>query len=132
MSIIDKMKGAMDSVTGGAAEVVLEHSGTFATGQVIKVKVTATSTGREVKAKGAFIDLRGRKKSAVGQVTGAVVATASHEFKIADGFLLPPHEGTAIDGEFTVPEIDPELDWEIRGRLDTFGNDPDSGFKDIR
>ena len=132
MSILDKMKGAMDSVTGGSAEVTLEHAGTFSAGQTIKVTVTAISTGREVKAKGAFIDLRGRGKSAVGQVAGAVVATASHTFKIADGFTLPPHEGTTIEGEFTVPSIDPELDWEIRGRLETFGNDPDSGFKDIR
>jgi hypothetical protein len=132
MSIIDKMKGAMDSITGGAAEVTLEHAGTFSEGQTIKVKVTAVSTGGEVKAKGAYIDLRGRGKGAVGQVTGAVVASASHTFKIADDFTLPPYEGTSIEGEFTVPAIDAALDWEIRGRLDTFGNDPDSGFKDIR
>src|SRR5262245_2207534 len=99
MSILDKMKGAMDSITGGGAEVTLEHTGTFAAGQVIKVKVTVLSTGGEVKAKGVYVDLRGRGKSAVGQVTGAVVATASHEFKLADGFTLPPHEGTAIEGE---------------------------------
>jgi hypothetical protein len=132
MGIIDNLKGAIDSVTGGGAEITLEHSGTFAAGQVIKVKVIAVSTGNEVKAKGVFIDLRGRGKNTVGQVTGAVVAAASHEFRIADGFSLPPHEATAVDGEITIPEIDPALDWEIRGRLETFGNDPDSGFKDIR
>lgn len=132
MGIVDLMKGAVDSVTGGGAEVTLEHSGTFAAGQVIKVKVIAMSTGNDIKVKGAYIDLRGRGKSAVGQATGAVVATASHAFQIAEGFTLPAHDATAIEGEVTVPDIDPALDWEIRARLETFGNDPDSGFKDIR
>ena len=132
MSIMDKVKGAMDSVTGGGATVTLEHTGTFAAGQAIKVKLTAASTGREVKTKGVFVDLRGKGKSTVGQIAGKVVPTASHEFKIGEAFTLPPNETKLFEGEFTVPDIDANLDWEIRGRLDAFGNDPDSGWKDIR
>ncbi len=132
MSIVDKMKGAMDSVTGGAAEVTLEHTGTFAAGQVIKVKIVAMSTGNDVDIKAVYIDLRGRGKGVIGQLAGSVKASASHEFKIADGFTLHAHDATAIEGEITVPDIQVDLDWEIRGRLETVGNDPDSGFKDIR
>jgi hypothetical protein len=133
MSIIDKMKGAMNSVTGGGATVTLEHSGTFKGGSTITVKVGATSTGAEVKSKGVYIDLRGKKKSTVGQVTGNVVAAANHEFKIGEDFTLAAKESKQFEALVQIPaDIDPELDWEIRARIDTFGNDPDSGFKDIR
>jgi 1,4-dihydroxy-2-naphthoyl-CoA synthase len=111
--------------------VQLEHTGTFAAGQTIKVKVTATSTGRDVKTEGVFIDLRGRGKSVIGQVAGNVVASASHSFKIADALTLAAAESRVFEGEVQVPVIDPGLDWEIRARLETFGNDPDSGFVDI-
>ena len=132
MSIVDKMKGALNSVTGGAATVTLAHTGKFSAGESINVKIGATSTGGEVKANGVYIDLRGKAKNVVGQVAGNVVASAGHDFRIAEGFTLPPKETKTFEGAFTVPNIDPDLDWEIRARIDAFGNDPDSGFKDIR
>jgi hypothetical protein len=132
MSIVDKMKGALSSVTGGGATLTLEHTGKFSAGESIVVKISATSTGGEVKVNGVYIDLRGKPRHAVGQVAGNLVASGSHDFRIAEGFTLPPKETKLFEGAFTVPNIDPELDWEIRARIDTFGNDPDSGFKDIR
>src|SRR5688572_14783572 len=131
MSIMDKVKGAMNTVTGGGATVTLEQSGKFSAGESIKVKVTAASTGAELKANGVYVDLRGKTKSAVGQVAGNVVAQATFDFRIAEDFVLPPKETKMFEGAFTVPNIDPELDWEIRARIDAFGNDPDSGFVDI-
>lgn len=136
MSIIDKigdkMKGALHSVTGGAAEVALVYEGKFEPGSTLKCKVTATSTGPAFKATGVFVDMRGKKKNLVGQVAGNVIATRDHTIQIFDDFELAAKESRAFDGEVQVPsDIDPELDWEIRGRVEAFGNDPDSGFKDV-
>lgn len=121
MSIIDKigdkMKGALHSVTGGAAEVALVYEGTFAPGSTLKCKVTATSTGSPFKATGVFVDMRGKKKHIVGQVAGNVIASRDHTIQIFDDFELGAKESRAFDGEVEVPaDIDPELDWEIRGR----------------
>jgi hypothetical protein len=133
MSIMDKVKGAMNTVTGGGATVTLEHTGTFKAGGTITVKVGATSTGGEVKSKGVYVDLRGRKKDTVGQIAGNVVAAATHEFKVAEEFTLAAKETKLFESIVQIPaDINADLDWEIRGRIDTFGNDPDSGFKDIR
>jgi hypothetical protein len=133
MSIIDKMKGAMNTVTGGGATVTLEHTGAFKAGATITVKISATSTGGEIKSKGVYVDLRGRKKDTVGQIAGSVVAAASHEFKVGDEFTLAAKETKLFESLVQIPsDINPDLDWEIRGRIETFGNDPDSGFKDIR
>lgn len=132
MSIMDKMKGALDKVTGGGAKVTIEHKGKFAAGETLSVKVTATSTGAELKCNGVYVDLRGRGKSLVGQVAGTVHATANHEFKIAEAFVLPPKETKTFDANVVLPQLDANLDWEIRGRIDAPGNDPDSGFADIR
>jgi hypothetical protein len=132
MSIMDKVKGALDKVTGGGAKVTLEHTGKFAAGEKLAVKITATSTGGELKTNGVYVDLRGRGKSIVGQVAGNVVASANHDFKVAEAFVLPPKETKEFTGEITIPQIDANLDWEIRARLDATGNDPDSGFVDIR
>jgi hypothetical protein len=133
MSILDKVKGAVSAVTGGAATVTLEHTGSFAAGGTLQVKVSATAKGNEVKVNGVYVDLQGKGKSTIGQVTGAVLANKTHALKIAEGCTLAANESKTFEGTITVPaDLDANLDWEIRGRLDTFGNDPDSGFKDIR
>jgi hypothetical protein len=132
MSILDKVKGAVSAVTGGGAEVKLEHTGSFAAGGSLSVKVSATAKN-ELKINGVYVDLQGKGKSTIGQVTGTVLANKSHAFKIAEGCTLAAGESKTFEGTVTVPaDLDANLDWEIRGRLDAFGNDPDSGFKDIR
>jgi hypothetical protein len=132
MSIIDKMKGALHSVTGGAAEVALVYEGRFEPGATLKVKITATSTAGALRAQGVFVDMRGKKTSAIGQVTGNVIADRDHSVQIFDHFELAAKESRAFEGEVEVPaDIDASLDWEIRGRIEAFGNDPDSGFRDV-
>jgi len=133
MSIIDRMKGALHSVTGGGAEVTLEHTGTFAAGQTLKVKVGVTAAANELKSGGVFIDLQGKGKGTLGQVTGTVLAEKKHELKIAEGFTLAAKESKSFEADVTVPaDVSADHDWEIRARVEAFGNDPDSGFKDIR
>lgn len=132
MSIKDKMMGALHSVTGGAAEVALVYQGRFEPGATLTCRVTATSTAGPLEAHGVYVDMRGKKTDALGQVTGNVIAMRDHTVQIFDAFKLGPKESRAFDGEVEVPaDIDPTLDWEIRGRIETFGNDPDSGFEDV-
>src|SRR5262245_18082601 len=60
MGFLDKIKGAVNAVTGGAAKVTMEFKPSVAfPGDVIAVKITATSTGQQVKSKGVFVDLQG-------------------------------------------------------------------------
>lgn len=132
MSILDKMKGALNTVTGGAAEVALVYEGAFAPGATMKVKVTVTSTGAPFKAHGVFVDLRAKKTHAVGQVTGNLLAADDKSIQLFDDFELAAKESRSFDGEIEIPgDIDAALDWEIRGRAEAFGNDPDSGFRDV-
>ena len=137
MGILDSMKGALstatNAMTGGGATVGLEFAGDLVVGAPLKVTVTAVSTGAEVKAAGVFIDLRGRGKGSVAQAFGNVFAVAEHSFQIADAVTLAPNERRSFEAEVRVPpHLQHDLDWEVRARLDVSGNDPDSGFKDIR
>src|SRR3989304_6076715 len=52
MGFLDKLKGAVNAVTGGAAKVTMEFEPKAVyPGDVVRVKISATSTGSEVKAK---------------------------------------------------------------------------------
>ena len=62
MGLFDKLKAAVNFVSGGAATVSIEYSPTTAVaGSPIKVKVTALASA-EVKSKGIYIDLRAVEK----------------------------------------------------------------------
>ena len=58
------------------------------------------------------------------------------EFSIAPALVLPPSETKFFEGTVQLPPTAQpsfqgrytEHKWEIRGRLEAFGNDPDSGW----
>lgn len=145
MGFLDKIKGAVKAVTGGAAKVTLEYDPqTVAAGSGIKVKVSALSTGAEVKSKGLYIDLRGvedvrLKRGAVTGVDQSVhvsETTFEQAFQIAPEFVIAANETKLFEGVVEVPtDVSPTFNgklatykWEIQARVDAFGNDPDSGF----
>jgi hypothetical protein len=145
MGLFDKLKGAMNAVTGGAAKVFLEFQPqTGIPGQQVQVRVTTTSTGAEVKSGGIFIDLRATehvhiRANSVPNVPNEVrVSMPAFErtFQIAPAFVLPAGQTMTFEGTFQVPhEGQPtyegphaQNEWQIRGRMEAFGNDPDSGF----
>lgn len=157
MGFMDKLKAAASAVTGGAATVTIAYEPQVAySGDTIRVRVTASSTGQEVKSKGVFVDLQGREeiripRSAVsgmaatkgGQTWSGDVHTwkATHEqsFQIAPDLVLAPNETKQFEGSVQLPPgLQPsyrgayaEHKWEIRGRLEAFGNDPDSGWQPL-
>jgi sporulation-control protein spo0M len=148
MGFMDKLKAAAHAVTGGAAKVTIEYQPQVAfAGDSIQVKITATSTGAEVKSKGIFVDIRGLEviqldKHAANSQTDVHHSKATFEqsFQIAPEFVLPPKETKQFSGTLTVPpSLQPsykgnhaEHRWEIQGRVEAFGNDPDSGWQPLR
>jgi hypothetical protein len=149
MGFFDKIKGAVQAATGGAATVTIELSPSSALpGDAIEVKVVATSSGREVKSKGIFIDLRGQeminiKKGEIQDHDKAVqLVHTTHEsaVQIAPDFVLPAGGTMEFQGRVVIPsDARPTFDgrwgdhtWAARGRVEAFGNDPDSGFRPFR
>ncbi len=58
MSLLDRVKGALHAVTGGAARVqFLFGPQILFPGEQVEIGVSAASTGLEVQSKGLFIDL---------------------------------------------------------------------------
>ncbi len=148
MGLLSKLKGAVNSVTGGAAKVTVQFDPqTVKPGEEFSVRVTMTSTGNEVKSKGVFIDLQSMETIDIARNTAnndakIEIDTKTHEqsFLIAPAFVLGAGETQTFEGLVTIPlGIEPSYrgehashKWELRGRLDAVGNDPDSGFVGFR
>ncbi len=146
MGFLDKLKNAVNVVTGGAAKVELEMGNSFMfPGDEISVTIRATSTGGEVKSAGAYIDLNAVESvKFVDEKTKQEVSTSrvtmQQTFQIAPAFTLGPNESRTFEGKFRLPpQVLPSYqgsfarhECQIRGRIEAFGNDPDSGFVPVR
>jgi hypothetical protein len=148
MGFLDKLKGAVNAVTGGAAKVQIEYPQNLVFGgDMVPVKITATSTGAEVKSKGIFVDLEGvedvsirKGDSNVDQNVSASKRTFEQQFQIAPAFVLAAGGTQLFEGQIQLPATAlpsfrgnfVEHKWQIRGRVEATGNDPDSGWKPIR
>lgn len=151
MGFLDKMKGAVSAVTGGGADVSIEYPmQSVKPGDTMHVKVTVMSTGGEIKSNGVYVDVQAREH---GDITGSTRCescghmdsnarvrlskeTLDQKIPIAGAFVLQPNERKEFEADIQLPHGQPTYhgrsvhhDWEIRGRLEAFGNDPDSGYK---
>ena len=70
---------------------------------------------------------------ALGNMTTGIIAVLKGE---QPTFVLQPNERKEFEADITLPHGQPSYhgravhhEWQIRGRLEAFGNDPDSGFK---
>ena len=155
MGVFDKLKSATQAMTGGAAKVSIEYPlQTVFPGEPMSVRVTVVSAASgEVKSQGVFVDLL-----ATEHVTGSENATCprcqnkfsmpvreakktlEQSFPIASAMVLAPGQSQTFEAQLQVPSgaqpsyAGPQThhEWKIRGRLQSFGNDPDSGFQAIR
>lgn len=144
MGFFDKLKGAMNAVTGGAAKVSIEWSPPLAMpGEPITVRVTVASTGAAISSGGVFVDVAAHEQLNIPANTIQNVPainhqkqTFSHTFQIAPAFKLGPGEMRQYDGQITLPmQAQPtydgpfaDHDWGMQGRVEMTGNDPDSGY----
>lgn len=148
MGFFDKMKGAMNFVTGGAAKVSIEwQPATAMPGEPVMVRITATSTGSQVSSQGAFVDVAAVEEvkipmNSFGQHPSINHShqTFSHSFQISGPFQLAPNETKQFEGQFMLPhQLQPtydgryvDHDWRLQGRIEASGNDPDSGWIKVR
>lgn len=149
MGFFDKIKGAMNAVTGGGAKVSLEFQPPIAhPGHPLHVRITVVSTGGEIKSKGVFVDLVGNEviklpKGTVANQAADIHATKAsfqQEFQISPAFVLGANETKMFEGAIQLPPaLEPSYtgalakhEWKIQGRMEATGNDPDSGWLDIR
>jgi hypothetical protein len=150
MGLFSAIKNAVKSVTGGAATVTIEYPATAYAGDEVQVRIVCTSTGGEVKSQGVFIDLQGAEKVSIKggsqnssgekQDINVVNNTFSQAFQISGPMVLGANETREFTGTFRIPTgLQPSYngvhvhhEWQVRGRLEAWGNDPDSGFKPMR
>ncbi len=144
MGLFDKLKSAVNAVTGNAAKVTMEFQPAVGfPGQVVQVRITATSTGGALNSKGVFVDLLGTEaihlKGGDHDVHHSET-TLTTELQVGGPFQLGPNETKQFAGQFTVPpNAQPSYagrhvhhTWQIRGRIEATGNDPDTGFLAFR
>ena len=148
MGFLDKVKGAVNAVTGGAAKVTFDFEPKVAlAGENLRVKVSVLSTGAEVKSGGVFVDLRAReevhiRKSEIQAERDVSLAKSTFDqgFQVAPEFVLAAGETKHFEGGVSLPaDLQPSFKgaygehfWEIRARVEAFGNDPDSGWVRLR
>lgn len=154
MGVFDKLKAATQAMTGGAAKVSIAYplQAVFP-GEPMAIQITVMSSGGEVKSQGVFVDLVAQE-----HVTASENATCprcqnkfstpvreakktfEQSFPVAPAFVLSPGETRAFPVMLPVPSgaqptyAGPQThhEWKIRGRMQSFGNDPDSGFQVLR
>jgi len=145
MSIFDKVKdvagkvgsvakGMTDVVTGKGAELTLVTKGALAGGGTIHVTMSVKSTGGAIKAEGAFIDLYGEDdpdENALEKAKEFVMREKGpkHALRVSDAFVINAGETQIFEADVKLPaELSKDFTWMVRGRIDTFGNDPDTGW----
>ena len=150
MGFLGKMKNA---ITGGGANVSIEYpTKSLQPGDSIHVKVTVISTGSEVKTQGVFVDLKGEEQGHVhgsarcskcGDYDSRTRVSVQHKtydqsIPLSGAFTLGANEKKVFEGDVQLPgNVQPTYhgtinhEWSVRGRLEGFGNDPDSGFQTI-
>ena len=119
------------------ARVTLELASASAyPGGPLRVKLVIRA-GALLEARGVFVDLVATES--VHQ-PGPLTTRHKHTVRIAGDFALAAGEVRSIDATVTIPvTAQPTFagafashTWSIRGRLATFGHDPDSGYQPLR
>ncbi|MEZ4403734.1 MAG: hypothetical protein R3B06_27165 [Kofleriaceae bacterium] len=148
MGFFDKLKGAVHAVTGGAATVEITYAERVTAGQAVPVKVSVTSKGAEIKSKGIFVDFRGAERISISKRDDSKLSEDFHrdldhskqEFQLCGEFVLGAGETKVVEGTINLPSsLQPSYEgrftknvYEVQGRLEAKGNDPDSGWKPMR
>ncbi len=142
MGFLDRLTKASHAITGGGANILIQYpKRVFRVGERFKVRVTVKSTGYDVESGGVFVDIKAVEKGTVGgpgdDSASVNRKTVDMSFPLTPSLVLGANERRVLDGIIQVPSGEPtyygSIDhrWFIRGRLEAFGNDPDTGFVEI-
>ena len=145
MGFMDSLKSMVNSVTGGSATVTIQlQQACVFPGEPVSFKITARSNGAEVKSKGAYVDIFAEEKvSLVDETTKQEInrarTTIQQTIQVAAAFVLAPDEVKEFTGTFEFPAnalptfagAFTQHRCQLRGRIEAFGNDPDSGYQTI-
>jgi len=141
MGLFDSAKNL---VSGNHATVTIEKPAAAFTMMPITVKVKVTAK-QDLEADGVYVDV-----TAVETVSWKIEgmptpnfrteSTYANKFKVANGFKMKSGESKEFTAIITLPKDCPVSyagsnathKIQLQGRLDTKGNDPDSGWQDIR
>lgn len=135
---------AKNLVTGDHAEVKIEKPAFAHTLMPIACKIKITAK-QDLDSDGVYIDVTATETVA-WKVEGMPVpnfrteSTYANKFKVANGFKMKKGETKELTAIVTLPKDCPVTytgananhKVQIQARLDTKGNDPDSGWQDIK
>ena len=148
MGLFDKLKQATNFITGGGANITLAPEGSeFDKAAPIKVRITAQIKDAPLNATSVYMDIRAREyvslhKNINGKneninedhisfthkvqtvLTAALEGKQTYDWELE--FSLPSNAQPTFHGTMA------HQVWEIKGALDVKGNDPDSGWIEIR
>lgn len=156
MGFLDKLKSVRNMVTGGGATVTLEVEEPSRT-QPFRVHIKAVVADSDINPKRVYLKIRSvervrvinvpvpiekmvdGERRIVGTENGEYTQETtlfSGEFDVAGGATLPANSEHQWNIEVSLPDqaIQTYLgenashEWEFFAGLDTFGNDPDSGW----
>lgn len=146
MGLFDKIKNVKNAITGGGAEVTVEVGEVSPDGD-LPIRITALAKA-DVKAKRVYVQVQSIEAAIVEdidvyrdgravreQVEGQMITQDIHvdiagECEIANG-ATEVWEGSIELPEDGAPSFYGHIikhTWHIKAGLDTFGNDPDSGW----
>jgi sporulation-control protein spo0M len=154
MGVFDKLKNAAQAMTGGAAKVSIAYpQQAVLPGEGMSVQITVMSSGGEMKSQGVFVDLVAQEHVTANESATCprcqnkftmpvreAKKTFEQSFPVAPAFVLSSGESRTFAVMLQVPSgaqptyAGPQShhEWKIRGRVQSFGNDPDSGFQALR
>jgi len=151
MGLLDKLKSVTDIVTGGAATVYLKVED-FCIGETFRVHITVTTSSNPVKFDRGYLQVRGVEEYKViktrstedeyGNYYEEEYETTEHEETFFFDDVFSEADTLSEDSTFhfsvnvLIPEGSKECEqgagykhyYKFLAGLDTFGNDPDSGW----
>jgi len=144
MGLFDKIKSAVNSVTGGAATVkVTPAQNEFTASEPIKFTVTALIKDADVNAKNVYVEIRSMERinfednhDGHKHYINKEHQTYHQKLEIAGEQQLKGKTEYTWEASLTLPQTVQNTYngmygnhvWEIYAGLDTKGNDPDSGW----
>ena len=152
MGFLDKLKSMKNMVTGGGAKVSLQLDRTISPGEKVAVLVRCQVEGGDISASKVYVAVRAvetvdlvhrdRDRGQRGDKDRVHddEVTFSQEFTIHGAVQLAANSTQEWRGEITLPNnVQPSYrgkhakhEWSVLAAIDVSGNDPDSGWVEIK